>query len=232
MKNFVTRFIFVLLAISGFSQIKAQQWPSYFALRAGVSVPFGKFSSYNLQESSFAMTGITFSADGAWFFLPYLGVGGEFGYNQQPIDVSTLGYEKVQADPALEDVTIRSEGFQTLTTAAGLYADWNFWKSFSLTGKVLGGWIWGKTPYQLYKPEYFMVGQIDWYEITSAKDNGFIVVPGIGLQYKISPCIGVKAESELYYHNMQFGYSRFGEVYYIDRTVSFVNITLGLVVLL
>lgn len=231
MNKFFSKLIFVLLFISGFSNIQAQQGPSYFALHAGVSVPFGKFSSYNLQESSFAMTGITASADGAWFFLPYLGVGGEFGYNQQPIDVSVLGYEKVQADPALEDLTIRSEGFQTMSAAAGAYANWNFWKSFSLTGKLLGGWTWGKTPYQLYKPKYFMVDP-GWYEITSAKDNGFIVIPGIGLQYNVSPCIGVKAESELYYRNMQFGYSRFGEVYYIDRTVSFVNITLGLVVLL
>ena len=33
-------------------------------------------------------------------------------------------------------------------------------------------------PYYLVEP--------GWYEITSSKDNGFIVVPGIGLQYKIS----------------------------------------------
>jgi hypothetical protein len=231
MKNRILKYLFLSFFCFSIFSSYAQQGPSYFSVRAGVSVPFGKFSSYNLQESSFAMTGITFSADGAWFFLPYLGVGGEFGYNQQPIDVSVLGYEKMKDEPALEDLTIRSEGFQTLTTAAGLYANWNFWKSFSLTGKLLGGWMWGKTPYQLYKPIYYLVDP-GWYEITSAKDNGFIVVPGIGLQYDISPCIGVKAESELYYRNMQFGYSRFGEVYYIDRTVSFVNITLGLVILL
>lgn len=231
MKTFVSRLALLLLIILSFSEINAQKGPSYFALRSGVSVPFGKFSSYNLQESSFAMTGITFSADGAWFFMPYLGVGGEFGYNQQPIDVSVLGYEKMLADPFLEDVTIRSDGFQTLTTAAGIYGNWNFWKSFSLTGKLLGGWMWGKTPYQLYKPQYYLV-EPKWYEITSSKDNGFVVVPGIGLEYQVSPCIGLKAESELYYQNMQFGYTNFEGNYYIDRTVSFINITLGLVVLL
>ena len=177
------------------------------------------------------MTGITISADGAWFFLPWLGVGGEFGYNIQPIDVSVLGYEKVLADPALEDMTIRSDGFQTINAGAGLYADWNFWKSFSLTGKLVGGWMWAKTPYQLYKPTYYLVDP-GWYEITSSKDNGFIIVPGIGLQYKISPCIGVKAESELFYRNMQFGFINTVGYYSIGRTVSFVNITLGLVVLL
>lgn len=216
----------------GISLLHAQPGPSYFALRTGLSIPFGKFSNYNLQESSFTTTGISISGDGAWFFLPYLGVGGEFDYNLQPIDVGVLGYEKVLADPALEDVTIRSEGFQTLTTGVGLYSEWNFWKSFSLSGKLLGGWIWAKTPYQLYKPVYFMIGAADWYEITSAKDNGFIIIPGIGLQHKFSHCIALKAEGELYYRNMQFGYSRFGEVYYIDRRVSFINVTLGLVVLL
>jgi hypothetical protein len=221
----------LLVFFFGNLNIYAQEGPSFFSIRTGVSVPFGKFSSYNLQESSFAMTGITASADGAWYFLPYLGVGGEFGYNIHPIDVSVLGYEKVLADPALEDITIRSDGFQTITSAAGIYADWNSWKSFSLTGKLLGGWMWAKTPYQLYKPTYFMV-EPGWYEITSAKDNGFIIVPGIGLHYSISPCIGVKAEGELYYRKMQFGYSNFQGIYYVDKTISFVNITLGLVVLL
>jgi len=231
MKKLILKyFVLIFFSFSILSSV-AQENPSFFALKGGVSIPFGKFNNYNLQESSFSTTGISLSADGAWYFLPWLGVGGEFGYNLQPIDVSVLGYEKMLADPFLEDLTIRSDAFQTLTTSAGIYATWNFWKSFSLNGKLLGGWLWAKTPYQLYKPTYYLL-DVPWYEITSSKDNGFIVVPGIGLQYDISPCIGVKAEGELYYRNMQFGYTNSQGAYYVDKTISFVNITIGLVVLL
>jgi hypothetical protein len=225
--------ILTLLAlfVFGMVEINAQKGPNFFSLHAGTSVPFGSFSSYDLQEGSFAITGITAGADGAWYFLPYLGIGGECSFNFQPINVGVLGYEEMLNNPSIEELTIRSEAFQTISVAAGIYGDWNFWKSFSLTGKLLGGWIWAKTPYQLYKPVYFMVGT-NWFEITSSKDNGFILVPGIGLQYNISHCIGVKAESELYYRKMTFGFSNYEGIYYEHKTVSFVNISLGLVVFL
>jgi hypothetical protein len=210
MKNIL--YILGLFSLSMFRipDISAQQNPSFFSLRAGMSVPFGSFSSYDLQESSFALTGINVSADGAWYFLPYLGV---------------------LSNPSFEELTIRSEPFQTIYAAAGIYADWNFWKSFSLTGKLLGGWMWAKTPYQLYKAVFYMVGS-NWFEITSAKDNGFIMIPGIGLQYKISRSIGVKAEGELFYRDMKFGYYNYQGLYYDYKTISFVNISIGLVVLL
>jgi hypothetical protein len=231
MKNIL--YILGLFSLSMFRipDISAQQNPSFFSLRAGMSVPFGSFSSYDLQESSFAITGINVSADGAWYFLPYLGVGGECGLNLHPINVARLGYEKMLSNPSFEELTIRSEPFQTIYAAAGIYADWNFWKSFSLTGKLLGGWMWAKTPYQLYKAVFYMVGS-NWFEITSAKDNGFIMIPGIGLQYKISRSIGVKAEGELFYRDMKFGYYNYQGLYYDYKTISFVNISIGLVVLL
>lgn len=225
--------ILTLLALFIFGKVEivAQQGPTFFSLRAGTTVPFGSFSSYDLQEGSFAMTGITAGAEGAWYFLPYLGIGGECSFNLQPINVSLLGYEEMLNNPSIQELTIRSEAFRTISAAAGIYTDWNFWESFSLTGKLLGGWIWAKTPYQLYKPVYFMVDP-KWFEITSSRDNGFIVIPGIGLQYKISPCIGVKAESELYYRKMTFGFTNSEGIYYEHKTISFVNITIGLVVLL
>jgi hypothetical protein len=221
----------LLFLILTCNSLFSQSAKSFVSLRAGSSIPLGGFSSYDLNESSFAMPGIAISADGAWFFLPYLGVGAQAGFNLNPIDVSVLGYETVQADPFLVDMTIRSEAFQTYTTTAGIYGKWNFWKSLSLSGNVSVGWMWAITPYQLYKPTYFGVAS-KWYEKTPSKDNGFIAVPSIGLVYDFKTCIGLKADAEYYYKKLSFGFEDFNGVYYSDRVINFLNISLGLIVYL
>lgn len=223
--------LFLILLVQFSNILFSQANPSFFSIRFGSSLPTGKFAGYDLKESSFTMPGITFSADGGWFFLPYLGVGAQVGYNLHPINVGLLGYEKMKADPFIQDLTIRSDPFQTITVTAGIYGKWNFWKSFSLNGNISGGWIWAKTPYQLYKPTYFMV-ESKWYEITSSKDNGFIAVPGVGFAYDFKSCIGLKVNAEYYYKKMSFGFTNNLGTYYLNKTISFVNLTLGVVVFL
>ena len=118
-----------------------------------------------------------------------------------------------------------------ITAGIGPYASWNFRKDLSLRGKLLAGMIFGKTPYQIFEPKYYLTGPR--YEvITSAKDYGFIVIPGIGLQYNVSPCIGLKLDSEFYYREMIYGFNTSSGLEHRYMTTSFINITLGLVVIL
>lgn len=191
----------------------------------------GIYGGTNYDESCFTTTGISLNLEGAWYFLPYLGIGAQAGYNLHPVDVWALGYERVQNDPFLQDVTTRSEAYQMITFGIGPYTSWKVWKDLSFHGKILAGMIFGKTPYQIFEPEYFIVGPR--YEVkTSAQDYGFIVIPGIGFQYNVSPCIGLKVDSEYYYRELIYGFNTGSSERYDYRTTSFINVTLGLVVIL
>lgn len=219
-----TSFIWLL-----FISAQSQERSSYIELRGGLSVPVGKYGSADLNDGCFTLPGFTVGAEGAWYFKPYFGVGGQFGYNLHPVDVSLLGYEKVLDDPFLNDLAIRSDPYQIITSAVGLFSRWNFWKKMSVQGKLLGGIMWAKTPYQLYKPEYYAVGP-EYFEITSSKDSNFMGVAGLGLQYDLSPCIALKLDGEYQFSQMVFGFNTATGIRYDYRNIGFIVTSLGLII--
>jgi hypothetical protein len=213
------------------SAVYCQDKPSFVSLKGGVSIPVKPYSGKDLETGCFTTVGFNVGVEGAWYFLPYLGIGGQFGLNLHPVDVSTLGYEKVQDDPFLQDVTIRSDPYQLITSAAGIYAQWSFWKILSLHGKLLGGMMWAKTPYQLYKPTYFLTGP-EYFEITPSKDRNLAGIIGAGLQVEASPCIAFRLEGEYAYSKMVFGFRTATTTRFEYKTITYVNTTLALIILL
>ena len=221
------RYYLILLILTAWlNSLQAQDKPSFVGIRSGVSIPFGKYHATTLDDGSFALTGFNVSAEGAWFFNPRFGIGASVGLNFHPVDVYRLGWEKVQADPFLQDVYIRSDPYQIITAMAGFYTQLPIKGKFWFTGKLLGGLLYGKTPYQLYKPEYFLTGP-EYYEITSSKDYKFSWQVGIGFRYDISPCFGLVLDSEIFYDKLIFGFNTSSGVRYDEHTISFINTTLG-----
>lgn len=213
-----------LLIISGINF--AQDKPSFIAIRGGASIPFGQYTYKNLENGSFALTGFDISAEGAWFFKPKFGVGVSAGLNFHPVDVGPLGWEKVKNDPFLEDVYIRSDPYTIMTAMAGFYTQLPIKGKFFMTGKILGGVLWGKSPYQLYKPQYYLTGP-SYFEITSATDWKISWQAGTGLRYNISPCFGLVFDVEIFYDELGFTFNSSTGTYTDKRIISFVNTTLG-----
>lgn len=217
---------FVLILILFTSGIEAQEKPSFFGINAGAAIPFGNFKSTEYKTGSFAITGFTTNLEGAWFFMPRLGVGASAGLNLNPLDVASLEWAKVLSDPFMSDVSIRSEPYFTATAMAGLYTQFPIYKKFSATGKLLGGLLYGKTPYQLYKPEFFMVGP-PYYEITSAQDWKFTWQAGLGIHYDISGCIGLLAEASILYRDLYFSFNTANGLRTDVHTIALINTTVG-----
>lgn len=225
--NNPARIILLLFLILIVFFLNAQEKPSFLAIRSGTSFPVGKYHSKNLDNGCFTMTGLTVSAEGAWFFKPGFGIGAATGINFHPVDVGMLGWEEIQDNPFLEDVYIRSEAYTMVTAMAGFYTQFPVIKKFSATGKILGGLLWGKTPYQLYKSQYYLTGLL-YEEITSAQDLKFSWQAGIGFRYDISPCLGLVFDSEFMYDNLGFIFNTSSGPYTKKRTISFINTTLGI----
>lgn len=220
------QFLFLIALILGITSIEAQDKPSFVGIRSGVSIPYGKYHATDLDGGSFTTAGFNVSAEGAWFFHPKFGVGASVGLNFHPVDVYRLGWEKVQQDLFLEDLYIRSDPYMIITAMAGFYTQLPIVKKFSFTGKLLGGLLYGRTPYQLYKPEYFLVGP-PYYEITSAVDYKFSWQAGIGFRYDISPCFGLVLDTDIFYDKLVFGFNTALGTRYDEHIISFINTTLG-----
>lgn len=220
-------YIVILSLIVFIISASAQKNPSFVAIKGGASFPFGKYHQKDLDGGSFALTGFNVSVEGAWFFTPKFGVGTSAEINFHPVDVGVLGWEKVQDDPFLDDLYIRSEPYKIVTAMAGLYTQLPLTEKLSFTGKLLGGLLWGQTPYQLYKPTYFMVGP-PYYEITPATDWKFSWTTGVGFRYDISPCFGLTLDSEIFYDQLNFQFKTSTTTRTDERIISFINTTLGI----
>ena len=226
MRNISITFLIVILILGFLQEGRSQDNPSFVGLNAGFSIPYGKFRSTDLEDGSFALTGMNVNAEGAWFFSPKLGVGASGGFNLNPVYVSALGWAKVQDDPFLQDVTIRSDPYLTVTAMAGMYTKLPVYKNFYFSGKLLAGLLWGRTPYQLHKPEYFATGP-DYYEITSAKDWKFSWQAGAGIVYDLSPCVSLLLEGVIMYDQLSFNFNTANGIRTQVHTISIINTTLG-----
>lgn len=181
----------------------AQKASSYVSLNTGVSLPLGKFSSKTLDGGSFALAGWNSNVEGAWFFYKDLGAGLQLGYSAHPVDVRSLGYEKVQNDPFLMDLYIRSDPYRQISLAGFFLYSFSITDKLSLTPKAGGGFLYGSSPYQLYKPEYFMVSS-KWYEITSTNDMGGYFMAGATFRYPLSGCLDVVLSGEYGYGVLKY----------------------------
>lgn len=206
-----------------------QERNSFISIRTGYSYPVGKYSSNDLDDGSFANIGLNASVEGGWYFRPHIGIGGQAGINLHPLDLQELAIAKIEADPFLSDIRIRSEEFQSITSTTGFYGKWSIRKKFQVNGKILSGIMYAKTPYQIYKPQYFIVGP-EYYEITSSTDYGFLLIGGAGIQYSALPYLGLKIEGEFHYSDLTFRFNSAEGVINDHKVISFINLVFGLVI--
>lgn len=202
---------------------------SFFMLRSGVSVPVGKYGSNNIDGGSFTYSGMSIGGEGAWFFKKYLGIGADINYSFHTVDVSALGRAMIDNDPFLTDVYIRSEPYQMFSLTVGLYSSLDIINKISVQPKLLGGIMYGKTPFQLFEPEYFMVGP-EFFKITSSRANGFAVKAGVSIMYSFNDYIGIAISSDYIYSPLKFGFNTGNGFEHRKKNISFFDFTLGLVI--
>ncbi|MBU3927768.1 MAG: hypothetical protein KKB74_08175, partial [Bacteroidetes bacterium] len=96
-------------------------------------------------------------------------------------------------------------------------------------GKLLAGYMRSNTPYQVYRAQFYFVGPLT-YEITSSQDDGFIVIPGLGMSYMFKRGLGCKLDGEYISRQMSFPFSTPTGVRIDERKVRFIQVLVGFVV--
>ncbi len=220
-----TCLLFILLLF--FLVPVAQNKPSFVALRGGLSLPAGGYRSHDLAGGSFAVAGFNVTLEGAWFFMPWLGVGGSAGLNFHPVDAASLATETLRHDPFMNSLTVRSDAYRVITFMAGPFVQYDLKGDFSLTGRLLGGAIEAETPYQLYKTDYFMIGPY-WYEITRARDWEPSFMAGAGVKYRVMSCLALTLNADFTYNRCEFGFYTYNGLETVHHRIVFVNTTLGI----
>lgn len=208
----------------------SQENSSFISLQSGVSAPVGKFRATEYPSGAFATAGLSVSAEGAWFFKPWLGIGGSAGFQLHPVDVVWLGYEKADYDPFIENATVTSDPYFSCGLYSGLFFRVPLVQRLSLTAKALGGFMYARTPYQVYRAEYFMVGEL-WFAVTSSSDFDGSFLAGAGLRYDLKSCMGFLLNTEFTYNRCEFDFATTDGYTRTDYlTISYINLTLGILI--
>lgn len=222
------RFLFILLFLIINIRLYSQPLQVQLAIQSGLSLPVFDFAETNLEDGSFALPGFTGSV-GAQMVLKNKWVGFVHGGIQlNPVDVGLLGYEKVQADPFLEDLYIRSEPFKVIHLLAGPGYQTRIGRLFLLEGQIAAGLFFSSTPYQLYKPKYFLTGP-DFFEIKPSRDISFAYGGNLRVIYEVTPCYQIAFTNQLIHSKASFDFIS-GQTLRMDvRNISLWNISFSLI---
>lgn len=201
-----------------------------FSLKGGASLPLGEYSSNNLEEGAFTTIGMSLGADAFWNFYKNLGVVADFSYSLHSVDASALATETLYAseDPLLNDLYVRSDPYKTISFLLGLQYEYQLFPKFSIEPKALMGIMIASTPFQLFETEYFLLPN-NYFKRTSSRDESFAMKAGLAFKYDIATCLMLKVSGDITHANMSFGFYNSSGKYYRDQTISYLDLSLGLV---
>ena len=142
-----------------------ERWdkPSFFGLYIGMNIPL---SGYDIDEQHEFSTssGSTAGVEGAWFFSPYIGLGGRFAMSNTAIIVNGTEAE--------------ANTFDAISLSAGSYFSYPLSSRFSIGSKLLGGFV--------HYPK------LQFHDITVPQRNGFSFGSGLSLTFRATEHYGMK----------------------------------------
>jgi hypothetical protein len=216
--------LLMMVAIPAGAQENSKLW---VGIRSGVSLPLGAYRQSPDENGGFATTGFAVTAEAAWFFSKHLGAGLSASYNLHTVDVAALGRFRMNHDPFLSNIIIRSDPYLMVTAMPGLYFRYPISQRFTATADMHAGLLYGRTPYQLFKPDYYLLPDT-WQEKTSAKDYKFSWMAGVALQYQATPCIALVAAADVCADQLQFNFVTGSGQRTDILKMAFVNLSAGI----
>jgi len=223
------RILMIAVMLAGSTLLYGQPKHILLTMQSGVSVPLFDLARTELGKGSFALTGFTGSIEAQVLIKEKWYAVVQGGIQLNPIDVGLLGYEKMQADPFLQSMYIRSDPFKVIHLITGPGYRRHFGTSFVLEGQLSAGVFFSSTPYQLHKTEYFLTGP-PFYEITASKDVSFAFGVGLRLVYDLTPCYQLGISSQYLQSRASYNFSTGSGIRTDIRIISFWNTSLALIV--
>ncbi len=222
------RTLLIISAIIYSLFVNAQDTKLSFALRSNVSIPFGTYTGNDIKKSGFTQTGISFGSELSWHVNQKIGIVLDFNQTYHPVRTGDLGAAMVNDDNFLLDVYIRSESYSLSTTLLGATYNIQINEKLNVKPKLLIGVMYGKTPYQLFFPKYYLYGP-SYFTITSSRDYRLAFKGGANLVYAFNQYVFMDLNIDLTYSKLKFGFRNYEGFVYKERDILFTNIGIGLI---
>ncbi|HEV2481481.1 MAG TPA: hypothetical protein VGS79_17545 [Puia sp.] len=242
----ITRLFFLTLTICTSVASQAQKGTTILEVDGGVSIPLGNWGNTSTASSlqslngtksdvnGYANTGGFFSADGAWFFSKYFGIGGMFRYgtyNMKGIDSLSQGYEE---SFDVDTTRTYTTNYKVWSVMPGVYFNYPLVSKLSLTARALVGIADAKTPQIYVNIEDGGVTDPPAIQYSASK-IAFAADLGVGFRYDVFRGIAVNLKADYFYtkpdftiNNTQRITNAGREVYTYDQPLESVNVAAGI----
>ena len=211
----MTKFLYTALALCIAGVSYGQKGTTILEFDGGASMPLGNWGKTSTAASlmstngtigdnhGYANTGGFFSADGAWFFSKYFGIGGMFKYgtyNLKGVDSLSQGYEEsFDVDTTRTYVT----DYKMWSITPGLYFNMPLISKLSLTARALIGIASAKTPQIYVNIEDGGVTDPPAIQYSASK-VAFATDLGVGFRYYIIRGLSVNIKADYFYTKPDF----------------------------
>lgn len=218
--------ITLFISTSLFAQNAQLNSKIYFNLKSGVAIPLGDFSKGILDTGAFADPGFYAGIEGVWMIFDRLGLTVSADITMNPIRVSDLGYERMQVDPFLVDLWVRSDPFKLISSYGGLTYSSELFDRININTSVSFGFMYGETPYQILYSEYFLIGS-DYYIITSAGSYGFAYKFDANIEYELRPDWSIFISTAYQHSKLKFKFYSGSGDRYENKKIDLLNLSFG-----
>ncbi|NPD83139.1 hypothetical protein HNS38_00090 [Lentimicrobium sp. L6] len=223
--------LFVLLLFAYHFTSSAQETKSFFSVKGSYSIPVGDYAAYDLDKGGFTTEGISLGAEGAWYVYKNIGFGADITYSLHSVDAIGIANKKMEDAILLNQLYVRSDPYKMMTTLVGFYYSINVINRLTIEPKLLGGMMFGKSPWQLFEQELYLLGE-SYYKITSSKARSFAFKAGVSFKYELSSCLALSLFADYSQSDLSYGfYSSSGDLSYKDRKTAYFDFGVGLVLL-
>jgi len=180
-----------------------------------------------ISSIAFALPGISSGIHTNLGLFSRWGLRIHFQINMNDVDTYALAQEKLKLDAFLQELTIRSEPYVSLILNIGPAYTIKILPESDLNIFLLGGAGWGRSPYQLHKTKYFLVGP-GYYEITPAKDYSLALQSGFDVDYLFHKNLAAVLSGDMVYTVYAFGFTTYTGARTERKEVFLINISAGL----
>lgn len=223
------RNIFIFFIIVLCTQTYAGDGKSFFMLKGSYSLPVGDFASYNLEKGCFTTNGLSLGAEGAWYLYKNIGVGADFSYSLHSVDAIGIANKIIEDAILLNQLYVRSDPYKMMTAMAGVYYSIHIKDKLRIEPKILAGMMFGRTPWQLYEQELFLLGD-NYYKITPSNANAFAFKAGVSIKYQVYKNVALSLFSDYTKSDLSFGFYSSNELNYRRRKIDYFDFGMGLVI--
>lgn len=191
---------------------------------AGVSIPLGRYASYNADNLGYAQAGGNFGLSGVYCLHKNVGIKLSGAYSFNPYNVKKLAQRIGESNTKVDSIGVTASTYDLWSIQAGVEGKINLYRGLSLLPFVQAGLLYISTP---RIEQYSLTSIPNKQIITPAYTRGFVYNGGVQFRYLFNCDWALALNVNYLGSQVYFPFSKNNTNYSFTQPVHTLNVGLG-----